>query len=135
MNLTPEERGLSLEARFTPRGSPPGGASSTRALVSIEGRAAKAWSPGGLKVAPGEGGLAVSWRARRTDHDGWDAADPLAHGPYRLRGRRDGTWIDLRQTGETGTTLSQAELIDVVEIGVAEWRETSGWGEEARMRL
>lgn len=135
VNLTPEERGLSLEARFVPRGSPPGGTSSTRAAVSVEGRAAKAWSPSGLAAEPGDGGLVVRWRARRADHDGWDAADPLVHGPYRLRGRRDGGWVDLRQTGELQTTLSPVEQSGVVEIGVAEWREGSGWGEEARMRL
>lgn len=137
VDLAPEERGLRLEARLAPRGAPAGGPMATRQDVLIEGRAAMAWSPAGLRAGRTDQGAMATWRARRPDHDGWDAPDPPRPGPYRVSLRRGGV-LSRRwevETAEAELTAADVEGPDAIELGVAEWREGSGWGEEARLTL
>lgn len=144
--LSPQaERGLPLLWRAGPIGLP-GGAGVSEIHWTPSGRQDRPWSPAHLRRRVRlDGGIALSWIPRaRVGGDRWDGG-LIANDPWRFRIRvlRDGEAVRSFEVEETEAVFSAVDvaadfsggLPADVSIGVAQWGETYGWGEEATLRL
>ncbi len=143
--IGPGERGLPLVCRAGPAGAAPGGAGFTQGEFTLRGLHARPWSPTGLAIAAGGGGLTVRWTPRvRLYGDSWDG-EPTPVEPMRFRIRVvDGEAVmRTMEAEETMFAYSAADLASdfpagapaSARIAVAQWGEGFGWGVEAEIRL
>lgn len=139
------ERGLPLLWRAGPLGLP-GGSGVTDLHWAPTGVEDRPWSPAHFRrKARPDGGFDLGWIPRvRLDGDHWDgeliASDPLR---FRLLIRYDGEVVRTFEVETTAAVLAVSELAadfpegvpDGVTVGVMQWGEGYGWGEEAILAL
>jgi len=139
------ERELPLLWRAGPVGLP-GGSGVTEVRWAPTGLQDRPWRPAHLRRrARLDGGFDLSWIPRaRTDGDRWEG-ERLASDPprFRLRIGWDGGVVRTFEVETTTALLSSADMaVDFpdgfpggVTVGVAQWGDGYGWGEEATLSL
>jgi hypothetical protein len=140
-----EERGMPLVWRAGPPGLS-GGAGVSELEWTSTGVQDRPWSPVHLRrKVRSDGGLEFAWIPRvRVDGDHWDGevamSDPLR---FRVSLGRDGEVRRAFEVEAAGALRSAVDLAadfpeglsDGMTIGVAQWSDGYGWGEEATLVL